>query len=514
VKFLSPERAAKLALAVLSGVLLAAAFPKLGVTLLALVALLPLLIALQAPRTPRSEPVGPGAAFRLGYITGAVFFLTLLYWIPFLPRENVTIPFLMIPAVFLMAAYLALFPAAAAMVAVWLARRGLPLGLALPPAWALTEALRGFGTFGFPWGSLGYTFASYPHFIQFAEFTGVWGVTLWVVLVNGLIHLYLETPWIRPKVAVFVFLIASVVVPYLHGRTLLLHREPRAAVEVGLVQPNIGDDKWRLSVRDSVVASVIEITRELGRANAAHPPDLYVWPETAVPSAIRRNPIHRARVEALVDSLGVPLLAGFPDGERLPDGSIRYSNSAALFLPGRGAVRQYDKRHLVPMSEYFPLPILNRHDFGQSNFTPGKEPGTFPELEVPFGVLICFESIFPGYARELCRGGARYLVNITNDQWFGDSAAPYQHFEMNVLRCIENRTGMARAANTGISAVIDPYGIPGMRTQTFVRDSLVAPVELRTGLTLYTRWGDWILAVCAAWLLLFAGVALRRGRGA
>jgi apolipoprotein N-acyltransferase len=407
-----------------------------------------------------------------------------------------------------MAAYLALFPAVAALVAVWLARRGLPLGLALPPVWVLTEALRGHGVFGFPWGTFGYSFAAYPQCIQFAEYTGLWGVSLWLVLVNGLFHAFLGRVRLGPRIALFLLLTASVAIPYFHGQIVLRHRPPREEVEVGLVE-----DKWRLSVRDSVVASVIELTKEMGRANRAHPPDLYIWPETAVPSAIRRNPLHRALVEELVDSLGAPLLAGFPDAERRPDGSIRYTNSAALFLPGRGAVRQYDKRHLVPMSEYMPLPILDRHDFGQSNFSPGTLPGTFPELTVPFGVLICFESIFPQYSRELCRGGARYLVNITNDQWFGDSAAPYQHFEMNVLRCIENRTGMARAANTGISAVIDPYGFPAFRTRTFVRDTRMARVELRTGLTLYSRWGDWILVVAAAWLLVFAGAAFLRGRG-
>jgi apolipoprotein N-acyltransferase len=164
------------------------------------------------------------------------------------------------------------------------------------------------------------------------------------------------------------------------------------------------------------------------------------------------------------------------------------------------------------MSEYLPLPILNRYDFGQSDFTAGKEPGLFPELGEPFGVLICFESIFPRYARELCGKGARYLVNITNDQWFGDSAAPYQHFEMNVLRCIENRVGMARAANTGISAVIDPYGLVVTETPTFVRDGLIGTVELSEGTTFYTRHGDWILIACGLWLPAAFALAMMGGR--
>jgi apolipoprotein N-acyltransferase len=156
-------------------------------------------------------------------------------------------------------------------------------------------------------------------------------------------------------------------------------------------------------------------------------------------------------------------------------------------------VARYDKRKLVPFSEYMPVPILNRVDFGQASFTKGTGPGLFDQLERPFGVLICFESIFPGPSRELVAEGARYLVNITNDQWFGDSPAPYQHFAMNGLRCIENRVGMARAANTGISASIDPYGFVREATPTFVEERTVVPVELGSGPTFYTRHGNWIL---------------------
>ena len=131
---------------------------------------------------------------------------------------------------------------------------------------------------------------------------------------------------------------------------------------------------------------------------------------------------------------------------------------------------------------------------------------------MPFGVLICFESIFPGPARDLSRGGARYLVNITNDQWFGDSAAPVQHFEMNILRAIENRMGMARAANTGISAVITPYGMVEIATRTFEQTNLVAPVELGRELTFYARHGDWVLGVAAALLAVLTAAALLRRR--
>jgi apolipoprotein N-acyltransferase len=500
----------KPALAVLSGVLLALCFPKFTLVLVAFIALFPLMLAIRLPGAPPETTARPWLAFRLGYLTGAVFFLILLYWIPDLPPENVTVPYLMYPALGIMVAYLALFPALSAMAAAWLSRRGVSPGLSLPLAWTLTEALRGTGTFGFPWGSLGYAFAPFPHLIQFASITGIWGVTLWAALVSGLVYLYLSLPWVRPKLVGFTFLAAAILLPYLHGQSVLNHRRPRAGVKVGVVQPNVGNNKWKMAVRDSVSHALVDQTAALARANEDDPPSLIIWPETAIPARLPREPYYRYLVEHMVDTTGVPLLAGFPDGVRLENGTVRFTNSAALILPHRGMVARYDKQHLVPFSEFFPLPILNR--FGQSNFTPGTKPGIMKENGVPFGVLICFESIFPGMARELTDLGARYLINITNDQWFGNSAAPDQHFNMNVLRAIESRVGLVRAANTGISGIIDPYGLVVRRTDTFVKTSFVGVVELGDGPTFYDRHGNWVLYVAGGFLLLFGVYALTRRR--
>jgi apolipoprotein N-acyltransferase len=494
-------------LAALSGILLGLAFPRFGASWLAPLALAPLLAALQLPGAPA---VSVRRAFRLGYLTGAVFFLILLYWIPKLPRENVTIPFFMYPMLGVMVAYLSLFPAFTAMVSVFLARRGAPLGLVFPAVWTLFEALRSTGTFGFAWGALGYALAPVPQAIQFASLTGIWGVTLWAALVAGTVHTALVVLRKRSRAAVLVTLTALLVLPLVHGAHVVARREPRPSVAVGLIQPNVGNNKWQLAVRDSVIDALFAQTAAFAQTVRATPPTLLVWPETAVPARLRRDPVWTWRAERLVDSLGVPVLAGFPDGERLADGRIRYTNAAGLLVPQQGMVAQYDKRQLVPFSEYFPLPLLDRVDFGQSSFSAGTTPGLMTVGGVPFGVLICYESIFPKPCRELAREGARYLVNITNDQWFGDSAAPAQHFEMNVLRCIENRMGMARAANTGISGAIDPYGIVLARTPTFVTDARIVPVELRGETTLYTRWGDWILVPCALAVLGFAVPGLRR----
>jgi apolipoprotein N-acyltransferase len=375
--------------------------------------------------------------------------------------------------------------------------------LAFPGLWLLADWVRSIGVFGFPWGVTPYAVASLPHLLQFAEYTGTWGVGLWIALVNGLVFGCLTMERVRPQMVLGALLVVLLLAPFLHGRSVLRNREPQRAVRVGLLQPNVGKNKWERAVRDSVVGVLLGQTKALSVDHQARPPALIVWPETAIPARLPREPIYRWQVESLVNEMDIPLLAGFPDGVRVADGTWTTSNSAGLFLPDSGMVGRYDKRKLVPFSEYMPVPLLNRVDFGQASFTKGDEPGVFDQVDPPFGVLICFESIFPDPSRELVAGGARYLVNITNDQWFGDSPAPYQHFAMNGLRCIENRVGMARAANTGISASIDPYGFVRDATPTFVEERLVVHVELGRGPTFYTRHGDWIVGV--ALLLPLAG---------
>lgn len=498
-------------LAVLSGVLWALCFPKFNLWWLSLVCLLPLMIALQIPGQ-RETTATPKKAFQLGWTTGIVFFLILLYWFPKLPQENLTIPFFMYPALVLVALFYGLFPAVTAWGSAYLARRGAPLSLAFPALWVLTEFLRNSGYMGFTWGVLAYAMAPQYHLIQFASYTGVWGVSLYLVGVQGLIHGYFSLKESAPKILVAGLFFAAMLLPNFHGRSVIANRAMSRSIRVGLVQPNTGKNKWQPGVRDSVVAGLLQETRTLSEQGGKRPPVLIIWPETAIPARLPREPGYLYQVDRLVGETGIPLLAGYPDGTQ-KDGRWHFSNSAGLVLPNKQIVQQYNKRHLVPFSESFPLPLMNRYDFGQANFTPGKEQGLFNQLKEPFGVLICFESGFPELSRELVRNGARYLVNITNDQWFGDSAAPYQHFNFNVLRCIENRVAMARAANTGISGVIDPYGRVQVATPTFTADSRLVDVELGTGLTFYTRYGDWPLGVAGLMLFACAGFAFFGIRG-
>jgi apolipoprotein N-acyltransferase len=462
------------------------------------VALVPLLLVL----LPAAGPLPAGRAFRLGYWHGLAFFLLLLHWIPRLPPENVTVPFLMYPALGLAAAYLSLYPAVWAAGTVVLCRRGRwPLALAAPPLWALVEALRGFGVIGFPWGSLGYSqWGSLP-LIQFASISGLWSVSLWVVLVNvALFGVIRATGRRRLLAAVGVLLLFAG--PWLHGRGALARAaRPGPGQPVVLIQPNTGNDKWDPARRVEVISGLSQ--RTMDAAGAAPRDALVIWPETATPTLLLLDPPNFALVRNVVDIANRPLLTGYPDRKLFRRGEgtdkdieARYYNNAGLLLPAEGMVETCSKTRLVPFSEWMPIPGLNRVNFGQSNFTPGDSLHVFGRLENRFGVLICFESIFPDLSRRLVRGGARFLVNITNDQWFGRSAAPYQHLTMAVFRAIENDVGIARAANTGVTCLIEPSGAIRQATRLFEPATVAGAVRLAGRPTFYTRHGDWILVLC------------------
>jgi apolipoprotein N-acyltransferase len=480
------------------------------------VALVPLLWVLLPPE--RNVPAGQ--AFRLGYFFGVAFFLILLHWIPRLPPENVTVPFLMYPALLIMVAYLSLYPAFWAMGVVVLCRRTCPYLLAAvaPSLWIVLEWIRNLGIVGFPWGALGYSqWASRP-LVQFASFGGFWSVSFWIVLVNVTAFLVLRYRG-RPRLAAAGATLLLFILPWLYGRSVLqaFDAAPSEGQPVVLIQQNTGNDKWNPNQRSEVIQNLVNMTLEAAPQSPENA--IVIWPETATPTLLLQDGGNFALVQGVAAQVRRPILTGFPDRRlfRDVDGKdieARYYNAAGLLIPGRGVVETYAKIKLVPFSEWMPVPGLNRVNFGQSNFTPGDSLLVFQGLKQwpkgsghRFGVLICYESIFPGMSRALIRSGADFLVNVTNDQWFGRSPAPYQHLTMCVFRAIENRVGIARAANTGVTCLIDPTGRIQQATELFQPAVVQGNVQLVKGQTFYTRYGDWILGVAA--LAIAVGVGLK-----
>lgn len=502
-------------LAVLSGLLSALAFPPVGLWPIALAAPVPLLWALEGVRGRRFRN-----ALLLGWIGAAVHFVLVLHWILALPGEEVTIPGLMVPALLFMGAYLGLFFGAAAGLA-HLSQRslGVPLGLGYPLFATLADAARSHGELAFPWGSLGYAAGDAPVLFQFTSMTGYWGLVLWIYLLAGLIHEGLRTrgrKGLRWGAAALFVAIA----PFLHG-SIVLSRvvddgiDGERGIAISMIQPNTSRTiKWDPRYREIVVADLLERTRLAARTR----PDLIVWPETAAPIVLLQEPIYLEELKATVRDLGIPLLAGTLD-HRLNRGVYEAHNSAALFDSTGTMVDRYDKQRLVPFSERMPyqnlLPWLSNLNFGQSDFTPGRRNVIFPVKGANIGCLICFESIFTDLARRFAASGTDILVNITNDFWFGDTAAPVQHAQMAIFRAVETRTPLVRCANTGISMVVDRWGRVSHATRTFVEAQVDVRVEPAGGRCFYVRHGEWLLRIlmAAAGALGVAAAALRaRGK--
>lgn len=539
-----------LLLASSSGVLLFLASPGSGGHgLLVWVALVPLLLAIH--RVDRRR------AALLGLLTGLLYHLPLLHWITVVLGEygGVALP-VAILALLLLALYMSLYPALFALLLligskptnddaapdwlkiIWLA----------PLLWVFLDWLRARLFTGFPWQDLAYNLYQYPLLIQAADLAGHYGITLVIVLVNALLAAALHTMFSRrplygyqqvigpgqrsgkrPTTATLLLvLLPALLLPAAlvgYGAFKLPRLEAAAAtaprLATTIVQGNIPqEDKWDYQWQEATVQRYLELSR---RALAANEPELLIWPETALPFFPLEHPLLEPLI-AFSNHHQVHLLAGAPHREHEPDGSPRYHNSALLLappLPGRppesrpaqvadGRLSFYHKQHLVPFGEYIPLrrllpyfaPIVET----LGDFTPGPGPRLLPAGEHQLGVLICYEAIFPRLARRLTDHGAEVLINITNDAWFGATNAPWQHLSMAVLRAVENRRPLARAANTGISAFILPDGRIQQATGLFTADWRHAQLPLPTKparRTLFATGGHLLPLFCL--LLLSAG---------
>ena len=482
-------------LAVASGILLALSFPPLPLGFLGFIALVPLLAG------TRGKPVG--IVFRSSMLGGFTFGICLLYWVANMWVEPSIRPFL-IGGVGLLGVYMG-FAFALPFLGLAFARLafGTPGLLCLPFFFVGLEFLRSLSHLGFPWGSLAYTQTSYIKLIQFASFTSVAGVSLWVVSINLALYLLLFAR-VRRRVrfASLVFLILAFWLPITHWQ--MLHKfYGGSSVRVALIQAEVPPSLKRADEDEKRFTILFDQTYALAKEKC----DLIVWPESSVPGYLRKESGYLHGVQKAVDSVDTPILLGANDLRQTGEGHYEYFNALFLVAPQKGIVDSYHKIHLVPFGERLPfddvLPRLRSIPLGQGNFSPGKEFKPIKIGQVRFAPLICFECIFPRLVRRFVNNGAQFLVNVTDDGWWGRTSGQFQHAEMAVLRCIENRISMVRCANTGVSMFIDPYGRVKGRTRTFVRVTQSAPVSLREGETFYTRHGDLF-----GWAMVIMGFAL------
>ena len=506
--------------AALAGLLGAAAFPPLDLTLVAFVAFVPLLSALEdLAEYGRGRPLREwgGSAFGAGALAGFAYFLPLLWWIALLDAPALTIPWVRYPGTLAIGGYLGLFTGLFSLAYVWVrARTGLPAALVAPPLFVVGEMMRGFGEMGFPWAEIGYSQGASLPAMQMAAVVGVRGIGAWILLANG-VAVRLVRPGglrLRPALA----FAAVVVVPILAGAVRLSRPDDGPALRVALVQPNVGNaEKWNPDNRAGIFGILAGLTREGVAAGA----DLVLWPETATPCYLLKDREWRPYVEELARTEGVPIFTGTPDYRILEDDGERrvlYVN-AGVYFDGSGELAgRMDKIKLVPFGERIPfasfIPGLDRVDFGEADFVPGKEPVVFDLEGTRFGNLVCFEAIYPDLTLDFARRGIDLFVTITNDSWFGAGTGAEQHARMAVARCVETGRGMARAANSGISLGADARGRILARTKTFERTLLVVDVPLRSGTTPYVRFGDWVGTLSVVGALGLLGLARFRRRGA
>jgi len=394
--------------------------------------------------------------------------------------------------------------------------------LLLPPLWTLMEALRGVGELGFPWCLTGAAWIDTP--LQPLAAAGGELALGAATLTTAVLAVALAAPDLRggPRrraaLAALVLLCAGGWLALAAGghRALAAARRAAAAdssaVAVATVQPHVSlGDKWNPARIDSSTVPYTRLTAAAARAGA----ELVVWAETAVPAYVLVDPAERALLRwlrAQADSNDVWLLTGFPDMALLPDGGVARYNGAGL-LDSHGVVRaRYAKHHLLPVGERLPgqrwLPWLGRIDLGQAEWTPGDPPAPLTVAladgrRLDFAPLICFEAVFPDLARQAVRRGARALVNITNDGWFGMASGPLQHAALARMRATECGVPLIRSANDGVSLVTDAAGRIVARLGLGRRGIVLADVAPGPAGTWYLRYGSWPLAaVLAAWAVL------------
>ncbi len=478
-------------LALFSAALLILIFPGFSIAWLAPVALTPLLVAV-------AREARPARRFLMGWAAGTVYWFGVCYWIQFVLAVHGGMGEAVGWAVFtLFAVTKALHLAFFALVAGILMRRwwAVPAVAAL---WVAIEVTH--GPLGFAWLDLGNAGIGMSIPMRLAPYTGVYGLSFFfAALAAGMALAAMGRP--RLQLAWLAALPLAALLPAMppaeKGRDTAV-----------LVQPNISETQdWTSLSLDATERREAALTLRSVLAETAQPPQLAVWPEVPAPFYYYEDPHFQNYIDQLARASHAYLLIGIV--AHTPDGSPL--NSATLVSPEGVAISRYDKVNLVPFGEYVPWPFgaLTRHISTEAgDFAAGRKVVVSPIGSHRLGTFICYESVFPNFVRKFARDGAEVLVNISNDGWFGKSAARRQHLAIVRMRAAENRRWILRSTNDGITATIDPAGRVRGELPLYVEAASYTGFTYIREQTLYTRWGDWFAAVCAA-LAILAFVADR-----
>lgn len=494
------------ALVLVSAVAHALAFPPWNFTAVAWVALVPLLIALRALR--------PGTAALAGLLWGSTAIWGVAYWVPGAIAFYYEQPwwfgvlFGVVGSMVLWGSYYAAFAALTA----WLIprTRGLMRAGTIAAAWIVCELARAKLLTGEPWMLLGYALVPHLRLIQIADLGGVYALSALVLFVNVSVDAVLLDG--RSAAGTAAVATALLVAALAYGTIRLstdFHTAP--PVRVAVVQGNndLGA-QWNAEHYGRGLDTYLRLSREAVRKTRAA---VLLWPESAVTFFLPEEADLRIAVERLVAETDTEVVLGGPHLDGADPAAPRFFNSAFALAPGLGITGRYDKTHLLPFAEYFPLrfsEFLRRRFERVRVFTAGNDPRLLPTRLGPTAVAICFEAIFPELVRTRMAAGAAVLLNLSNDGWLGAGAA--QHAAMVTLRGVENRTWVVRATATGISGVIDPHGRWTVRSGTGTAAILAADVVPLHADAVYKRYGDVFAHACVVAVCVAAAVVALRDR--
>ena len=490
-------------LAFLSALLLVLSFPKFDMAILVWVALVPLLIAIRDKSLKH--------AFALSFLTGISFFAGVFYWINEVSGFKLADFF---PLLAYFGLYFSIFGLGFNFIS-----KKTPFSpiVTAPVLWVSTEYLRSnAGFLGLPCALLGHSQYVQLPIIQICSFTGVYGVSFLIVMTNVAIREVLCSYFCpvhvesiesdnsrkrrRNSTTSFILTLVMLSGTVVYGFWALSENPKAEKLSMTVIQGNIPQEiKWNQAFRKRNFAKHLRLTKE---ALENDDTSLIVWPETAVPGPFRRDLYLLHSITNLAVETKTHLLIGSSQRPKFGSREFRRKNwfNSGFLISPRGRIEgQYNKIRLMPFGEYLPfedqLPWPSRLVSKASHYIPGREHTIFHVDDAKFGVLICWENVFPGLVREFVKKGANAMINITNEAWFGETAAPYQFVAMSVFRAVENRVSVARSANTGISCFIDPYGrimgrVENNNRDIFVEGYLTQEIPLSQKRTFYTIYGD------------------------
>ena len=481
------------------------------------ICLAPLLTALTGNQR-NGKPLRVWQGAWLGYICGIFWYLGNCYWIyPTMHLYGDLSQVASAGVLLLFALYLGLYLALCGALFALVRRKWGDVAALLtsPLLWVAVEFARDRVT-GFPWDLLGYAQIDNLTLVRMAPWTGVFGLSLVIAAVNMLwaipaAKLRRTATWPAP-------VLAGVLTA---GAVWLQFKGPvpppaEATATAVLVQENLSvgaGAKEGTETRDAMLESFAALSQHPDfprTASSNAPPDMIAWPESPA-SFLDSDQAYRDFMEQLARRSSTPVLADdLSLASRNLDGSYSLNNSASFFKEDGSYGGRYDKIHLVPFGEYVPykpLFFFAGHLLDGLPFIPGTQRVLFDDRGRKYGVFICYESIFGDEIRQFVREGAQVLVNLSDDGWYGDSSAPWEHLDMARMRAIENDRWVLRATNTGVTGSIDPYGRVVDQMPRHVRGALLAKFNFISDETFYTHHGDWIAWICAVLttLLLIAG---------